>query len=68
MRAINVEIFDNVLCESFPTFAAMATGEMCLDGQCIVEQEHALARPAGEVAACGDAGVHIIMRFFEDIL
>ena len=67
MWAVVIEIFDDVLGKCFPAFAAMATGEVGLNGESVIEKHDALLSPACKIAVIRNWRADVVVDFFKDI-
>ena len=56
-----------MLSKRFPTFAAMAAGEVGLDGECIIKEHNALFSPTCKVAIGWNWRANVVVDFLEDI-
>lgn len=61
------ECLDDGIRECLPSFAGVGHRLSCTDGECGIEEEDTLLRPAGEVAVIGQGRTDIISYFFEDV-
>ena len=67
MWASFAEIFYSVFGEDFPAFATMRAGKVRLDGEDVVEKQHALVLPTHEAAGFVVVWANVAIDFFVDI-